>query len=127
MYQQVIIVGNLGNDPEIRYLDDDTAVCNFSVAANDRDKTTWFRVTAWRKTAEAVYQYMSKGRQVMVIGTLRSDPDTGGPRVYDRRDGSVGASFEVNANQVKFLSGGDSDGGGRNAYGAERERDEIPF
>lgn len=124
MYQQITIAGNLGNDPEIRYLDDGTEVCNFSVAANDRDKATWFGVTAWRKVAVAVHEYLSKGSQVLVIGTLRSDDQTGGPRVYERRDGSVGASYEVNAIQVKFLSGGNRENGPDRS---EREQDEIPW
>ena len=76
MYQKVIIVGNLGTDPEMRYMPDGTAVTNFSVATNrrwtdratgePREETTWFRVSVWRQQAETANQYLSKGRQVLV-------------------------------------------------------------
>ena len=85
MYAKLIIVGNLGQEPVMRYLPDGTPVTNFSVAVNRRwnnadgspgEETLWFRCTAWRKTAEVVNQYLAKGRQVLVEGRLRPDPDT---------------------------------------------------
>jgi single-stranded DNA-binding protein len=83
MYAKLIIVGNLGGDPTMRYLPDGTPVTNFSVAVNRRwnnadgtpgEETIWFRCTAWRKTAEVVNQYLAKGRQVLVEGRLNSAP-----------------------------------------------------
>ena len=77
MYQQITLVGNLGNDPEMRYTPSGVPVVSFSLAVNKswttpdgqrQDRTTWFRVTAWRKTAEIVSQYLTKGRQVLIIG-----------------------------------------------------------
>ena len=143
MYQKIVIVGNLGNDPEMRYMPDGTAVTSFSVATNRRwtnqssgqqvDETTWFRVSVWRKQAESANQYLSKGRKVLVEGRLKPDPQTGGPRTFVRNDGSVGASFEITADTVRFLSGREetgyvSDGGGDYAAGdAAQEEDEIPF
>ena len=144
MYQKIVIVGNLGNDPEMRYMPDGTAVTSFSVATNRRwtnqssgqqvDETTWFRVSVWRKQAESANQYLSKGRKVLVEGRLKPDPQTGGPRTFVRNDGSVGASFEITADTVRFLSGRDetgyvSDGGGGDyaAGGAAQEEDDIPF
>jgi single-strand DNA-binding protein len=112
MYHKIIIVGNLGRDPEMRYTPDGTPVTTFSVAANRRwtgqdgqqhDETVWFRVSAWRRQAEICNQYLQKGRQVLVEGRLRMDPATGGPRVYQKQDGSYGASFEVTAETVRFL------------------------
>lgn len=112
MYQKLTIVGNLGRDPEMRYTPDGTPVTNFSVATNRRwtnadgsqgEETVWFRVTAWRRLAEVCNEYLEKGRQVLVEGRLSPDRETGGPRVYQRRDGSYGASFEVTAQTVKFL------------------------
>lgn len=112
MYQKVTIIGNLGRDPEMRYTPDGTPVTNFSVATNRRwtsadgsqgEETVWFRVTAWRRMAEVCNEYLSKGRQVFVEGRLRPDPETGGPRVYQRNDGTYGAQFEVTARTVKFL------------------------
>lgn len=114
MYHKVVIVGNLGGDPEMRYTPDGTPVTNFSVATNRRwnrpdgtqdEETIWFRVTAWRQLAEVCNQYLSKGRQVLVEGRLNSDRETGGPRVWTRSDGTPGSSYEVRALTVKFLGG----------------------
>lgn len=114
MYHKVIIVGNLGRDPEMRYTPDGQPVTNFSVATNRRwtdaqgqlqEETTWFRVSVFGRQAEACAQYLSKGRQVLVEGRLRPDPQTGGPRIWTRSDGTAGASYEVIARQVKFLGG----------------------
>ncbi len=113
MYQKIIIIGNLGNDPEMRYTPDGTPVTNFNVATNekwtDKDgqlqkRTTWFKVTAWRKQAETCNQYLTKGQQVLVEGRLRPDPDTGRPRIWTRSDGTPGASYELTAFQVRFLA-----------------------
>lgn len=111
MYQKIIIIGNLGRDPELRYTPQGSPVCNFDVATNRKGKdgeqtTAWFRVTAWGSLAENCNQYLAKGRQVLVEGELRPDPETGGPRTWTRNDGTTGASFEVNARVVKFLGGG---------------------
>ena len=143
MYQKIIILGNLGGDPEMRYMPDGTAVTNFSLATNRRwndrqtgqpvDETTWFRVSVWGKRAEVANQYLQKGSRVLVEGRLRPDPATGGPRTYTRQDGTVGASFELNADNFSFVggrdevssvdAGGDSFGGGAPV----QEEDDIPF
>lgn len=115
-YQKMILVGNLGKDPEMRYTRDGTAVTSFSMAVNRKwnnsngtkgEETTWFRVTAWRRTAEIAAQYLTKGREVMVEGRLKPDKETGGPTVYQRQDGTFGASYEIVAERIVFLSGGD--------------------
>jgi single-strand DNA-binding protein len=114
MYQKITIVGNLGRDPEMRYTPQGTPVTNFSVATNRKwtnadgtpgEETTWFRVSAWGRTAEVCNQYLSKGRQVLVEGQLRPDPETGGPRVWTGNDGIARASFEITARTVRFLGG----------------------
>lgn len=106
MYQQITLVGNLGNDPEMRYTASGVPVTGFSLAVNRtwvnqegerQDKTTWFRVTAWRKLAETTSQYLSKGRQVLVIGEVE-DPST-----WTDRDGNQRASLEVTATTIKFI------------------------
>jgi single-strand DNA-binding protein len=143
MYQRIIIVGNLGNDPEMRYMPDGTAVTNISVATNRSwtdsrtgeatKETTWFRVSVWRKQAEAVNQYLAKGSRVLVEGRLRPDPQTGGPRLWTAQDGTVRASFEITADSVQFLSGRDDGGGGDYEEGGDyngpgaQEEDDIPF
>lgn len=143
MFQKLIIAGNLGSDPEMRYMPNGQAVTNLSVAANRKwtDKatgeiqkeTTWFRVSVWGKQAEAANQYLVKGRQVLIEGRLKPDPDTGSPRIYARSDGMAGASYEVVASHVQFLgsNGNGSEGEGipYNADGVQgaQEEDEIPF
>ncbi|HSH05189.1 MAG TPA: single-stranded DNA-binding protein [Anaerolineae bacterium] len=143
MYQKVIIVGNLGRDPEMRYMPDGTAVTNFSVATTRRwtnkatgepvEETAWFRVSVWGRQAETANQYLARGRKVLVEGVLQVERGTGGPRTYTRQDGTVGASFEIRADTVRFLSSrqdddgyvpvGDDDGGMDVSY----EEDDIPF
>jgi single-strand DNA-binding protein len=114
MYHKIIIVGNLGRDPEMRYTPDGTPVTNFSVATNRRwnnpdgsqnEETVWFRVTAWRQLAELCNQYLSKGRQVLIEGRMNPDRETGAPRVWTGNDGQPRASFEVTALTVRFLGG----------------------
>ncbi len=144
MYQKIIVVGNLGGDPEMRYMPDGTAVTSFSVATSRRwtdsrsgqpvEETTWFRVSVWGRQAESANQYLSKGRQVLVEGRVRPDPNTGGPRLWTRQDGTVAASFEVTADNVRFIGtradsegydGRDYDDNGDNA--PAQEEDDIPF
>lgn len=135
MHQVLTIVGNLGRDPELRYLPSGEAVCNLSVAANRRwndrqtgqpqEEVCWFRVSVWGKQGEACNEYLTKGRQVLVEGRLRPDPETGGPHVYFRQDGTAGASFEVVAHTVRFLGG--ANGAGNGQATAVEEEDDIPF
>ena len=112
MYQKIIIMGNLGGDPEMRYTPQGKPVTNFSVATSRKwtnadgtpgEETVWFRVSAWGKLGEVCNEYLSKGRQVFVEGQLKPDPETGGPRIWTRQDGTAGASFEIFAFTVKFL------------------------
>lgn len=114
MYQKIIIVGNLGRDPEMRYTPDGKPVTQLSVATNrkwtdqssgePREETIWWRVSVWGKQAESCNQYLVKGQQVLVEGRLRPDPQTGGPRIWTRSDGTPGASFELTARTVRFLA-----------------------
>ncbi len=140
MYQQLTIVGYLGNDPVMRYTASGQAVTSFSVAASRSyttnagqkvDETTWFRISVWGAQAESCNQYLSKGRPVLVIGRLRPDPQSGGPRVFTRKDGTPGASFDVTAINVRFLPGGRGDSGGYEPDMGDAEspqsEDDIPF
>lgn len=113
MFHTIIIAGNLGRDPEMRYTPSGQAVTTLSVASsrNYQDgsgqqvkETIWFRVTTWGKTAENCNQYLHKGQKVLVEGRLVPDLNTGGPRIWNRQDGTPGASFEVSAQTVRFLS-----------------------
>ena len=133
MFQELTIIGNLGQDPEMRYTPDGQAVANLSVATNNKYKrsngevvneTTWFRVTAWGPIAEVVSKYLKKGRQVMVKGRLNPDKETGGPRVYQKSDGTSGASYEVTAQRVVFLGGA---GSADQDFGEDSDSSESPF
>jgi len=113
MFQTIILAGNLGRDPEMRYTPTGQAVTSFSVATNRRytnnngesvKETIWFRISAWGKMAETCNQYLKKGSKVLVEGRLTADPATGGPRIWTGQDGSPRASFEVSAQTVRFLS-----------------------
>ncbi len=138
-YQRVVIVGNLGRDPEMSYLPSNgQAVTNFNVATNRQytasngekvKETTWFRVTAWGRQAETCNQYLRTGSQVLVEGRLTPDRETGGPRVYQRQDGTSGASFELTAERVVFLTsrGGTDDYGSSGSGNQMMEEDDIPF
>ena len=135
MYQKIIIIGNLGRDPEMRYTAQGTPVTNFSVATSRKwtsadgtpgEETVWFRVTAWKRLAETCNQYLTKGQRVFVEGQLTPDPATGGPRVWTRQDGSAGASFEIRAFTVKFL-GGRAEGAAVGPEEGAIEEGEIPF
>jgi single-strand DNA-binding protein len=138
-YQKLIIVGNLGRDPEMRYMPDGTPVTTLSIATNRRwnnsdgsqgEETTWFRVTCWRKTAEIAAQYLTKGRQVMIEGRLTPDKTTGGPRIWTRQDGTAGASYEVTADRLVLLGGRGESGGAPGAAEAPEEYEaegDIPF
>jgi single-strand DNA-binding protein len=142
MFQKLIIAGNLGKDPELRYAPNGDAVCSFNVATNRKytDKsgqlvkdTTWFRVSVWGKQAESCNQYLKKGSAVLVEGRLQADKATGGPRTFTRQDGTMGTSFEMTAESVRFLSSGQRDGdgagvsGGQMMHDAPADEENIPF
>jgi single-strand DNA-binding protein len=112
-FHTIIIVGHLGREPEMRYSPAGQAVTNFNLAANRQftdsnnqvvKETTWFKISVWGKTAENCNQYLHKGSMVLVEGRLVCDPETGGPRLYSRKDGTPGTAFEVSASTVRFLS-----------------------
>ena len=113
MYQTLILIGNLGKDPETRFTPSGNPVTTLSVATNRRyhgtggqpiKETTWFRVTVWGKQAEACNGFLHKGSKVLVEGRLTPDPETGGPHIWES-NGKVSASYEVTASVVRFLSG----------------------
>lgn len=107
MYQKLIIIGNLGSNPEMRFTPNGDPVTSFSVATSrkygEKDETTWFRVTVWGKQAESCGKYLSKGSKVLVEGRLKSNAD-GNPRVYERKDGTWASSYELTAESVRFLT-----------------------
>ncbi|OLE51043.1 MAG: hypothetical protein AUG51_25070 [Acidobacteria bacterium 13_1_20CM_3_53_8] len=112
-FNKIILVGNLGRDPELRYTPQGTPVCNFTVATNEKrkdrsgemqDVTTWFRVTLWGRQAETASQFLTKGRSVYVEGRLRVEE-------WQDRDGKQRYTLEVHATDLQFLGGGRSEEG----------------
>lgn len=132
MYQRIEIIGNLGKAPEMKYTPAGKEVTSFSVATSNSYKnasgekvteTTWFRVTVWGAAADACNKYLAKGSKVFVAGRLMSDKATGGPKIYSKQDGSQGASFEINASEVKFLSSAQD----APQAAVTADEDEVPF
>jgi single-strand DNA-binding protein len=111
-FQKVIITGNLGADPEMRYTANGTAVATFGVAVNrvyndasgqKREEVTWFNVVAWQRLAETCATYLSKGREVLVEGRIAT-------RKWDKPDGGKGYAWELVASEVRFLGSGQGGG-----------------
>ncbi len=145
MYQKLVLVGNLGRDPEMRYTPNGTPVTSFSVATSRKytvsdgqvkEETLWFRISVWGKQAETCNQYLSKGRQVLIEGELVGD-ESGSPRIWSGQDGKPRASFEVRAQTVRFLGrreGGEPGGMGTTATTGStiptaepQTEEELPF
>ena len=106
-FNKIIIVGNLGRDPELRYTPQGNAVCNFSMATNEKrrgrdgdmqDITTWFRITLWGKQAENASKYLTKGSPVYIEGRLRVEE-------WSDRDGKNRFTLDVHATDMQFIGG----------------------
>jgi single-strand DNA-binding protein len=136
MFQKTLVVGHLGQDPQMRYTPTGVPVTSFSVATTRRwsnangeqqEKTTWFRVTCWRKLAELAAQYLQKGRLVLVEGDVDA-------QAFTDKQGNLRASLELTATTVRFL-GGRTEAGEGGAPGAPSgasedfpvHEDDIPF
>jgi single-strand DNA-binding protein len=110
---KVILVGNLGADPELKYTPSNRPLCNLSVATNEvfkdkagqrQEKTEWHRVTVWGEQAEHCSKYLAKGRSVYVEGRLQT-------RSWDDKEGKKRYSTDIVADRVVFLGGGPGEGG----------------
>ena len=132
-WSQTMIIGNVGRDPEMRYLQNGTPVCSFSVAVtrkwNDRntnerrEETTWYRVTAWRQLAETANQFVRKGMQIMVVGQTKAS-------AYLDNSGQPAATLELTADNMQFLGSRDGAGQGQpvDEYsGGTGDLNDIPF
>ena len=106
-FNKIIVVGNLGRDPELRYTPQGDAVCDFSIATNERkrdkageyqDVTTWFKVTLWRRLAENASKYLTKGKPVYIEGRLQIEE-------WTDRDGNKRFSLVVQATDMHFIGG----------------------
>ena len=137
---KVILIGNLGKDPELRFTSTGSAVARFPIATsevwNDRDgnkqeRTEWHNIIVWGKQGESCSQYLAKGRQVFVEGSIRS-------RSYDDKTGTKRYVTEIVAQRIRFLGGGggtrmapEVEGGGTDEIstggGQPPFDDDIPF
>jgi single-strand DNA-binding protein len=139
---KVILVGNLGRDPELRYTQGGQPVANFTLATNEswnkkdgsgrEERTEWHRVVAWGRTAELCAQYLAKGRTVYIEGRLQT-------REWENKEGQKQRTTEVVAQTVQFLGSGPGRGGapgggsgpGPGSGGFESEgpapEDDVPF
>ncbi|MFO1520302.1 MAG: single-stranded DNA-binding protein [bacterium] len=104
---KVILIGNLGTDPEVRYTPSGSAVANFNIATNenwkgkdgqDQERTEWHKIVVWGKLAELCGEYLAKGRTVYVEGRLQT-------RSWDDKDGNKRYTTEIVANTIQFLGG----------------------
>ena len=110
---KVILIGNLGRDPEVRYMPNGEAVCNFSIATsetwNDRqtgqrqERTEWHNITLYRRLAEVAGQYLKKGSQVYIEGRIQS-------RKYTSKDGIERTAYDIIGSEMKMLGGRQSSG-----------------
>jgi single-strand DNA-binding protein len=135
-YQNVTVLGNLGQDPEVKQLPSGTSVVNCNLAVNEtwsdrqtnerKEKTTWFRLAIYGRQAEVFAQYMKKGSQVLVVGTVEA-------RAFMGQDGEPRASLELRVREFRFVGGGGGNGGSGGSGGYDdyapppQELDDIPF
>lgn len=133
---KVMLIGRLGRDPEVRYMPNGEAVCNFSIATsenwNDKqsgnrvERTEWHNITMYRRLAEIAGQYLKKGREVYIEGRIQS-------RKYTGKDGIERTAYEIIASEMKMLgSKNDSssvpfDGGSNDGYGGAYQQSHQPY
>ena len=119
-FNKIILIGNLGRDPELRYTPQGVAVCSFSMATNEKrrdksgelqDLTTWFKVTLWRQQAENAAKYLTKGSPVYIEGRLRIEE-------WTDRDNNNRYTLDVQATDMQFISSR-ADAGGEYSGGHE--------
>jgi single-strand DNA-binding protein len=111
-FNKIIVVGNLGKDPELRYTPQGTPVCSFSVATNEKrknregekvDVTTWYEPTIYGRQAELASQYLQKGRPVYLEGRLRPDE-------WTDREGKQRFTLKIDVTDMQFIGGGNGNG-----------------
>ena len=132
---KVILIGNLGQDPELKYTGNGTAVCNMRLATNESykdasgewvDKTEWHSVVAWSRLAEICGEYLKKGSQVYFEGSLQT-------RQWEDKDGNTRYTTEIKAREMQMLGGRDSGSGGTSAPSPNKSNDsfkpddDLPF
>ena len=130
MLNKIMLIGNLGRDPELSYTPSGKAIAKFSLAVSrrrrdesgeQREETQWFNVVAWERLAETCNNYLKKGSKVYIEGRMTS-------RKYTDKDGVERTAWEVTATDMQFLEQKVSGGsGGGSGYGDEMGADDVPF
>jgi single-strand DNA-binding protein len=125
---KILIIGNLGSDPEMRYTPSGSSVTSFTVATNrryrtsdgeNREETEWFRISAWNRLAETCNQYLQRGSKVYVEGRLTS-------RTYVGNDGQTRVSLDVNASEVRFIDSRNASQTGSGSSGTDSSLSQQP-
>ena len=129
---KVILIGNLGRDPEVRYTQGGAPVANFTLATNEvwtdkagarQERTEWHRIVVWGKTAEIAKEHLAKGKQVYIEGSLQT-------REWNDREGNKRTTTEVKAQRLVLLGRAGGEGGGgetrRGSEGPEMTSEEAP-
>jgi len=128
MVNKVLLLGNLGQDPEVRYTPSGATVCTFSIATNERwtskdgkkeERTEWHRIVVWGKLAELCGEYLGKGRTVFVEGRLQT-------REWTDKQGNKRYTTEIIANNVQFIGAGSGKGGGASQKAANFPEESAP-
>lgn len=127
---KIMLIGNLGKDPELNYTPSGTAIAKFTMAVNRRtkdresgerrDETTWFNIVAWNQLAETCNQYLHKGSKVYVEGRMTS-------RKFTDKDGNERTAWEVTINEMEMLDPKGQGGASGGGYGDDMTADEVPF
>ncbi|HEX6122712.1 MAG TPA: single-stranded DNA-binding protein [Ktedonobacterales bacterium] len=134
MLNKIMLIGNLGRDPELSYTQNGKAITKFSLAVSrrrrdesgeQREETQWFNVVAWERLAETCNNYLQKGSKVYIEGRITS-------RKYTDKDGVERTTWEVTATDMEMLtpkgaSGSGGSGGSGAGYGDEMGADDVPF
>ena len=129
-FNRVFLIGNLGKDPEVKFVPGGQAVANFTVATNEswtdkagqkQERTEWHRIVAWGKTAELCGEYLTKGRQCHIEGKIQT-------REWNNKEGVKQYTTEIVASAVLFLSDGSKrDGGAQTPPRSPSSSDDIAF
>jgi len=129
MLNKAMLIGNLGADPESRFTQSGTCVCNIRVATTERfknrdgekqERTEWHRVVLWGRLGEIANEYLHKGSRVYIEGRIET-------RKWTDRDGNDRYTTEIRANEMKMLSGRDAGGGGGQAEAPAKAKESDPF
>ena len=132
MFHSITLVGRVGAEPEAKTTMSGLKLASFNLAVDIKSKdkkiTIWPRITAFGSLSDIVTQYVHKGTVLLVEGRLSPDPTTGGPKVYQKRDGTMAASYDITAEKIQLIGGGEKPSTGPSIEGLENiEEIDIPF